>query len=97
MDSQKHDRISKIINVLAANPEGMWLRHLAQETKIPPASLHRYLEWDLPDIVDSLGVKDENGKYFGLRIIRLKPKIIEVIETGGMDKLKSFLELSKNI
>jgi predicted DNA-binding transcriptional regulator YafY len=97
MDSQKQARINKIISVLASNPEGVWLRHLAHETKIPPASLHRYIEKELPDIVDSLGVKGENGKFFGLRIIRLKPKIIEVIETGGMDKLKSFLEMSKNI
>jgi hypothetical protein len=97
MDSQKQSRINKIVGVLASNPEGVWLRQLAHDTKIPPASLHRYIEKDLLDIVDSLGVKDANGKYFGLRIIRLKPKIIEVIETGGMDKLKNFLEMSKNI
>jgi predicted DNA-binding transcriptional regulator YafY len=97
MDRQKHARINKIIGILAANPDGVWLRHLAQEAKIPPASLHRYIEKDMSDIVDSLGVKDANGKYFGLRIIRLKPRIIEIIELGGMDKLKSFLEMSKNI
>jgi hypothetical protein len=97
MDEQKQARINKIISVLAANPDGIWLRQLASQTKIPPSSIHRYIEGELSDIVDSLGVKDDKGKYFGLRIIRLKPKIIEVIESGGMDKLKTFLDLSKKI
>jgi predicted DNA-binding transcriptional regulator YafY len=97
MDEQRQARINKIISLLAANPDGVWLRQLAVQTKIPPSSIHRYIENDLSDIVDSLGVKDDKGKYFGLRIIRIKPKIIEVIETGGIDKLKTFLELSKKI
>jgi hypothetical protein len=97
MEEKKQARITRIVSLLAANPDGLWLRQLSMQTKIPPASLHRYIENELFDIVDSLGVKDDKGKYFGLRIIRLKPKITEVIETGGIDKLRSFLEMSKKI
>lgn len=97
MNGKKDTRVNKIIGLLASNPEGMWLRQLAIETDIPISTLHRYIEYELQDIVESVGVKDERGKYFGLRIIRLKPKIIEVIESGGIEKLKNFLEMSKNM
>jgi predicted DNA-binding transcriptional regulator YafY len=97
MAEAKKERINKIIGVLAAQPDGMWLRSLAQKTKIPPATIHRYIENDLKDIVDNLGVKSAEGRYFGLRIIRLKPKIIEVLEEGGFDKLQKFLEMSKSL
>jgi len=97
MNGKKDDRVNKIIGLLIANPQGMWLRQLAIETNIPISTLHRYIEYELQDIVESVGVKDERGKYFGLRIIRLKPKIVEVIESGGMEKLKSFLEMSRHM
>lgn len=97
MNGKKDARVNKIIGLLVANPEGMWLRQLAVETNIPISTLHRYVEYELQDIVESVGVKDKRGKYFGLRIIRLKPKVVEVIESGGMEKLKKFLEMSHNM
>jgi len=95
MDSKKGARIDKIISLLVASPDGLWLREIAKKTKIPIATLHRYIESDLADVVDSLGVKDEKGRHFGLRIIRLKPKILDVVESGGIEKLRNFLEMSR--
>ena len=97
MGIEKDVRISKIIAVLASNPEGLWLRSLSQKTKIPPGTLHRYLEKDLSDIVDNLGVKDDSGRHFGLRIVKLKPRILDILSEGGYDKLKKFLDISKNL
>ncbi|MBN2094537.1 MAG: hypothetical protein JW727_00665 [Candidatus Aenigmarchaeota archaeon] len=97
MGASKQARMDNIIKVLAAQPEGIWLRNLSKITKVPPATLHRYLERDLSDIVDNLGIKDGKGNHFGLRIIRLKPKVVDIIREGGLERLRKFLEISKNI
>ncbi|MGC9310263.1 MAG: helix-turn-helix domain-containing protein [Candidatus Aenigmatarchaeota archaeon] len=97
MDKKKQQRLNKIINALAANPDGLWLRQLSNETKTPVSTLHRYLENELKDITDNLGVKDKNGKYFGLRIVRLKANIIKIVESEGLDKLNRFLNITKRI
>jgi predicted DNA-binding transcriptional regulator YafY len=97
MAQPKQLRLNKIIKCLSAHPDGMWLRQLGAETKIPPATIHRYLERELKDVIENIGVKDGKGNYFGLRIIRLKPSVQSIVEREGPDKVYKFLKLSKQL
>lgn len=97
MTQNKQIRLIRIINILASHPEGVWLRQLAKETNTPPTSIHRYIEEDLKEITECLGAKDEKGHYFGLRIIRLKPKIQDIAARGEIDKIQRFLKNYRNI
>ena len=93
MFNNKLNKINKIIKVLIKHPEGIWLRYLAKETKIPPATLYRYLERELEFFIENVGIKNKKGRYFGLRVVRLKPKIREAIEKEGLKKVYKYLEI----
>ena len=90
-------KLRKILLVLSKNPEGLWLRQLAKESGLALSTIHYYINTIIDDITVSLGVKDKTGRYFGLRIIRLKPKIQELVEKGEFDKIYKFLKLSNKI
>ena len=94
---QDKKKISKLLRVLIKHPEGLWLRQISKDTKIAPSTVHYYINQTLSEIVENIGVKDKKGKYFGLRIVRLKPKIIENAEKGGLENIFHFLKLSKKI
>lgn len=72
-------KIGKIISVLAANPDGIWLRRIAKEAKISPSTATLYVEGILATLVEdtSLGT----GKPL-LRVIRLKPFVLEKLQEG---------------
>jgi len=89
-------KINKILFILAKNPEGLWIRQITRETKMPLSTVHYYIDKVINEIVDNIGVKDKKGKYFGLRIIRLKPKIRDLIEKKEMKKIYKILKICKN-
>ncbi len=95
--TQDKKKISKILNILIKHPEGLWLRQISKYTGIAPSTVHYYINQTLSEIIENIGVKDKNGGYFGLRIIRLKPKIIENAEKKGLNDIFNFLKLSKKI
>ena len=90
-------KINKIFKVLLKNPEGLWLRQISKESNLAPATVHFYIENILGDIVDNIGVKNKEGKYFGVRVIRLKPKIIETIKKEGLNKVYKYLKMYSKI
>jgi|GEM_PF-2244321 DNA-binding IclR family transcriptional regulator len=69
-----YENIRKIIRVLEKYPSGIWFRQLARETNLPVSTLHFYLK-KLSGIVESVGYVNDEGKYVGLRIVRLKRKM----------------------
>ncbi len=94
---QDKKKISKLLRILIKHPEGLWLRQISKDTGIAPSTVHYYITRTLSEIMENIGVKDKKGKYFGLRIIRLKPKVIEAGEKGGLETIFEFLKLSKKI
>ena len=72
-------KIGKIVSVLAANPDGIWLRQIAKQVGCSPATIVHYIEGILAPLVEdtSLGA----GKPL-LRVIRLKPFVIEKLQEG---------------
>ena len=71
-----------IIGVLLRYPQGIWLRRLAQEAKIPPSTLHYHISNSLSQITQSSGAKGPDGNYFGIRVIKLKQGVLKRLERG---------------
>jgi len=65
-------RIKRIISVLLSNPDGIWLRKLSRDSKIPVSTLHYYLDTHMKNLVENIGARNEEGNFFGVRLVRLK-------------------------
>ncbi|UCG94982.1 MAG: hypothetical protein JSV92_02935 [archaeon] len=78
-------KIRKIIRVLLANPDGIWLRKLSRESKLPLSTVHYYLESTMANMVENIGARDEDGKFFGVRLVRLKNGIFNQLSNGDPD------------
>ncbi len=89
-------KIKKILLTLVKTSEGLWVREIARETGIAKSTVHYYIDKVINEIIENIGVKDKSGRYFGVRIIRLKPKIRDTIEKEGLKKVYKFLKISKN-
>jgi len=98
MATKKYDfeKIKRIIKVLLNNPDGIWLRKLSRDSKIPLSTVHYYLEGILGNFVDNIGAMDEEGRFFGVRVIRLKNGVFNQLSSGNMDKtLKKLLKTNE--
>lgn len=62
-----------ILQVLQNYPDGVWLRQLSVESKLPVATVSYYIERIFGPFVDNVGFRRPDGKFIGLRVIRLKP------------------------
>jgi len=78
-------KIKRIIRVLLANPDGIWLRKLSRESKLPLSTVHYYLEGSMANLVENIGARDEEGHFFGVRLIRLRNGILNQLNNGDLD------------
>ena len=87
MPEKKQDfgKIKKIIEVLLTNPDGIWLRKLSRESKLPLSTVHYYLEGKMTNLVENIGVRDEDGRFFGVRVIKLKSGVFNQLTDGDID------------
>jgi len=76
------DKVETIIKTLRKYPEGIWLRKLSRESSLAPSTVHYYIEEIIDSFVESKGAKGEDGKYFGIRLIKLKEGIQNQLESG---------------
>lgn len=75
-------KIAKIVSVLAANPDGVWLRRIAKDTGYSPATIAHYLHTILAPLTEDISLgPGENGKPL-LRVVRLKPFVLEKLHEG---------------
>jgi DNA-binding IclR family transcriptional regulator len=81
--TQDLKKIKRIIRVLLANPDGIWLRKLSRESKLPLSTVHYYLEGTMANMVENIGARDEEGHFFGLRLVRLKNGIFSQLRNGN--------------
>lgn len=73
-------KILAIVRVLLANPDGIWLRQIAKETQLSPATVGKYLDTILKPLVEesSLGRAEKPL----LRVVKLKVFVIERLQEG---------------
>lgn len=93
-------KIKRVIRCLIRHREGIWLRNLARECKLSVSTASFYVDNVLKDVVESIGVKDGKGRYVGLRILRIKPEILKVLESEGGDderKIINFIKLLRKV
>lgn len=88
------NKVKTIINTLREFPEGVWLRKLSRESSIPPSTVHYYITNVIDSFVESKGAKDKEGKFFGIRLIKLRDGIKKQLEAG---KSIEYLLRAKNI
>ena len=85
-------KASRIIKILYEYPDGLWLRRLARETRLPVSTVSYYVNNILKSALDNVGYT-ENGKYFGIRLVKLKPLVIKNLERGIT--IKKLIEIMK--
>ena len=93
-------KIKRVIRCLIRHREGIWLRNLARECGLSVSTASFYVDNVLKDVVESIGVKDGRGRYVGLRILRIKPEILKVLESEGGDdekKIINFIKLLRKV
>ena len=84
-DNEEFEKIRRIIRVLFTNPDGIWLRKLSRESKMPLSTIHYYLERKIQFLVENVGAKNEEGHFFGIRIIRLKSGVFNQLSKGNFN------------
>ncbi len=89
-------KISSIISILLKNQNGIWIREIGRQTSLHPTTVTKYIEGVLSSLVEdvSLGNTDKHL----LRVIKLKPFVIERLEQGqSLDKIMKMLNLMNKI
>jgi len=86
-------KIASIIVYLSKYSDGVWLRQIAQNIGLSPSTVAKYIEGVLKPLVEdtSLG----HGPKPLLRVIRLKPAVLQELENGK--DLQHILKLLKMI
>jgi len=85
-------KIMSIIGVLVNNPDGIWLRRIAKETKLHPSTVTKYIDTLLKPLVEDVSLGG-SGKPL-LRVIKLKPFVLERLQQGkSLDKIMKILKL----
>ena len=69
------EKIRKILEILRKYPDGIWFRQLVRESGLAPSTVYFYLK-KLGGAVENLGYVDEEGRFVGVRIIRLKRDLL---------------------
>lgn len=84
-------KVWTILQVLQQYPDGVWLRQLATEAKMPVSTVSYYIGRLFEPFVDSLGFRRPDGRYIGVRVIRLKPgkRAVTVKDVINYQKVKA--------
>lgn len=75
-------KIAKIVTVLAANPDGIWLRRVAKETGYSPATVAHYIKTVLAPLIEDTSLGASGSSKPLLRVLRLKPFVFEKLREG---------------
>lgn len=88
-------KIGKIVAVLLAHPDGIWLRRIAKEAGYSPTTVSHYVEGVLAPLIEDTSLGD--GKPL-LRIIRLRPFVLERLQEGrDIKQIMKILRLMNKI
>lgn len=73
-------KILSIVRALLANPDGIWLRQIAKETQLSPATVAKYLDTVLKPLVEESSLGSTEKPL--LRVVKLKAFVIERLQEG---------------
>ena len=86
-----------IFSVLASNPDGLWLRRLAKESALSPATVSHYLNTALKSLIEEVSLGEGDKKTL-LRVIKLKPFVFEKLQEGkDINEILKLLKLIEKI
>ncbi|MBI5061098.1 MAG: hypothetical protein HZB67_02190 [Candidatus Aenigmarchaeota archaeon] len=76
-----HDpnKIAAIVAVLARNPDGIWIRKIAEETKMHPSTVSKYVDTVLHPIVEATVL---GGDKPIMKVVRLQPIALAKLQEG---------------
>ena|SRR3989338_1330334 len=87
------EKVRKIVQVLINNQDGVWIRQIAKQTSMHPTTVTKYIYGVLAPMIDIQELGSGGGKIL-LKVVRLKPLVIEKIEQGQkIGEILRFLEL----
>lgn len=73
-------KIAAIVGILYANQDGIWIRRIAREAGMDNHTVAKYVDTVLKPLVEDVSLAGE--KKTMLRVIRLKPFVIEKLAEG---------------
>ncbi len=73
-------KIIAIVRVLLAHQDGVWLRQIAKETQLSPATVAKYLDTVLKSLVEESSLGHAEKPL--LRVVKLKPFVMERLQEG---------------
>lgn len=89
-------KIGAIIGVLAKKPDGIWIRQIARYTKMHNSTVTKYVDTILKPLVEDVSLGSTEKPL--LRVIRLKPYVIERLSEGKtIDQVMKILQLMDKI
>ncbi len=76
--SKPNDEImKKLYYVLLTAEDWLWIREIARRSKLPEATVRRYLNIHMIDMIEEVDAGEDLAKVVKIRLIRLKPAIKE--------------------
>ncbi|MCD6093014.1 MAG: hypothetical protein J7J38_03290 [Candidatus Aenigmarchaeota archaeon] len=75
-----HRKLAAIIKILAENPDGLWLRKIAQKAGVHPTTVSNYIDKVLRPFVDDIVLGSDEKPI--IRVIKLKSSITRKINLG---------------
>ncbi|MFP4045984.1 MAG: hypothetical protein ACLFS3_02910 [Candidatus Aenigmatarchaeota archaeon] len=87
-------KVKNLLSTLRKYPQGIWLRKLSRESDISPSTVHYYINNVVDSFIVSQGAKDSEGKYFGIRLIKLREGVRKQLDSG---KTVEYLLKTKDI
>jgi len=89
-------KVGSIISVLIVNPDGLWLRKLAEQTGLSPATVAHYVDTALKPLIEETTLGNVEKPL--LRVIRLKALVLEKLQEGkGINDVMKIIDLIKKI
>ncbi len=76
------DKLERLVNTLRKYPDGIWLRKISRESSLPVSTVHYYINEVIDSLVESKGAKDSEGRYFGIRLIKLREGVKKQLSSG---------------
>lgn len=86
-------KLALVLRVLAENPDGLWLRRIANKASLHPTTVGNYVDRLLRPLVDDISLGSDEKPI--MRVIRLKPSVLKRMEEGAT--LRQLLQLSQVI
>lgn len=90
------NKVAIILRVLAEAPDGLWLREVARRANVNPMTVSNYANTILRPFLEDVSLGSEEKPI--LRVLRLKPWVIEKIKKGAsLRELLRFSDIMKRV